>query len=439
VPDVPTQATLVPTQTEIPSTNTPLPPTTAPTPAPDNIADAKNLSTWIANYVNAFGGKVTVNGVEMDAAQLLNEIKANPDSFTQVKQVDGVGFSFLVVDDFPLAILENKKWRALGLKDLIGYRIEIGVTLTGDLLENSSYWDIVNSNFNQITVEEGFHWKWLEPQKGNYDNYQLTFIKKQIERSKSQNTSFVLRGHPVLFAQNNPEWLSTLSKDEAIQSLEFHVSDVIKRFPQMQEWVVVNEPYLSAPQYNYTRADSLHQTIGIDYLEIAFRAARESNPTARLIYNDTLNHSSLSDINSMTTKLTRENIASLIQNSLIDGLGMEMHIDASKAPAIDDMVTTMDSYGLPIYITELDVDISSLNGSEEEKNLIQADVFANVLEACLKAKQCAAFSFWNIGDKYSWYEKYMSKPNANATPFDDNLKPKPAFYSMLQVLYQTLP
>ena len=436
-------AKVVPTEMVIPtSTLIPVPPTPTiiPPPTPEDIADAKDLSKWIDDYVHAYGGKVVVNGIEMDASQLTDEIRKNGKSFMQTKKVNGIQYLFLLVNDIPLMKMGTEnKWQAVGLKDLINDGFEIGVGLTSDLQSQTKYWNILNSNFNQTTIESGFHWKWLEPENGKYDNYQLSLISEQIENLSAQNPSSVLRGHPISFAANNPEWLLKLSKDEATQVLQHHVSAVIKKFPQIQEWVVVNEPYLSAPQFNYTRPDALYQIIGADYISIAFKAAREANPQAKLIYNDTLNHSLSSGINNMTTALTKENIAPLIQQGVIGGVGMQMHIDASRPPSTDDIVNAMDSFGISIYITELDVDISGLNGSDKEKGAIQADLYANVLEACLLAKQCVSFTFWNIGDKYSWLELYMNKPNANATPFDDELKPKSAYYAMLQVLYKHVP
>ena len=71
-------ATVIPTPTTIPSTNTPLPPTVTPTLAPENLADASDLPTWIEQYVNAYGGKVTINGTEMDASQFNKRNQSKP-------------------------------------------------------------------------------------------------------------------------------------------------------------------------------------------------------------------------------------------------------------------------------------------------------------------------------------------------------------------------
>jgi len=116
-------AKVVPTETAIPtSTFTPISPTPTitPTPSPENIADAKDLSIWINDYIHAFDGKVTVNGVEMDASQLLSEMKNNPEKFIQTKAgKNQVVYELLVVNNVPLAVMgSDNKWRAVLLRDM---------------------------------------------------------------------------------------------------------------------------------------------------------------------------------------------------------------------------------------------------------------------------------------------------------------------------------
>lgn len=44
-------------------------PIVTPTPAPATLTDLPDLSTWVEEFVHAYGGKVTINGVEMNAEQ----------------------------------------------------------------------------------------------------------------------------------------------------------------------------------------------------------------------------------------------------------------------------------------------------------------------------------------------------------------------------------
>jgi hypothetical protein len=57
-----------------------------------------------------------------------------------------------------------------------------------------------------------------------------------------------------------------------------------------------------------------------------------------------------------------------------------------------------------------------------------------MMEACIEAGTCQAFIVFTPGDRFSWIEKDKSYKgyslNADATPFDDFLQPKPAFFAM---------
>jgi len=66
-----------------------------------------------------------------------------------------------------------------------------------------------------------------------------------------------------------------------------HVKTIVEHYRgRVKEWVVVNEPYLGN-----RNDDVFYKTFGnYDYIKWAFEAAREADPGAVLIYNDTGNH-----------------------------------------------------------------------------------------------------------------------------------------------------
>lgn len=199
---------------------------------------------------------------------------------------------------------------------------------------------------------------------------------------------------------------------------------------KIKEWVVVNEPYINP----YRQEDVFYKRIGADYIEIAFQAARETDPTAILIYNDSDNHST----SGITTQLTRDIVQSLKPKGLIDGVGLQMHLEGAKPPSKQDVINTMRSYGVPVYVTEFDVNMKDVSGTQEERYSKQAAIYKDMLQACLESGVCKSFSFWGIGDKYSWIEteKWYSRysPDGIPTLFGDNLKPKPAYFAVRDVL-----
>ena len=47
-----------------------------------------------------------------------------------------------------------------------------------------------------------------------------------------------------------------------------------------------------------------------------------------------------------------------------------------------------------VYVTELDVNLISLDGSEDEKLAARAEVFASLLEVCLAVPACRSYTMW---------------------------------------------
>jgi endo-1,4-beta-xylanase len=100
---------------------------------------------------------------------------------------------------------------------------------------------------------------------------------------------------------------------------------------------------------------------------------------------------------------------------LIDGVGLQMHLDGSAPPAKEAVIATMRSYALPVYVTEFDVNMTHVGGTQSDTDALQASVYRDMLEACLESGVCKSFTVWGIGDKYSWPQAYQSLPNADPT------------------------
>jgi endo-1,4-beta-xylanase len=55
-------------------------------------------------------------------------------------------------------------------------------------------------------------------------------------------------------------------------------------------------------------------------------------------------------------------------------------------------------------------------------------IYGDIVRACTKEKGFTGVTFWGYSDKYSW----RNRPNAKAYPllFDEDMKPKPAFFAV---------
>jgi len=242
-----------------------------------------------------------------------------------------------------------------------------------------------------------------------------------------------LSGQFLIFTSEYPDWIKNgnFSEQEAIDIVKKHVNEVVAHYKgRVSRWVVVNEFHPVA----WGRDDVLQRIVSPDLVDIAFQAAREADPDAKLIYNDNGNETP----NSGATIITRSIAQRLSDKNLIDGIGVQMHVDGSNPPSREDIIRTMKGYGVPVYITEMDVNMKDVDVNNENRLKQQADVYKDIMQAALDSGVCESFCFWGIGDKYSWIETTKSypfySPNADPTPFDDNLQPKPAYYAILDVV-----
>jgi endo-1,4-beta-xylanase len=304
---------------------------------------------------------------------------------------------------------------------------EIGVYYGGNTPELLR---IASEQFNLGQIYIG--WPYSEPSPGNFEFTALRYYTSFAERKKMASQAGML-----IWQADLPEWVlrGNFGRDELIKVMQSHIRGLMLPYKgKVKEWFVVNEPY-NPP---YIPNDMFYRTIGLEYIEIAFRAAREADPSAILIYNNAGNWTS----HGITTQLTRQTVETLKSQGLIDGVGLQMHLlqFENVPPEKSDVIATMKSYGVPVYITEFDVNLRNISGTKEERYAFQAKVYKEMLEACLESGVCKSFTVFGISDQLSVWETLKDLQGysliANPLPFDDNFQPKPAYFAMLEVLQQ---
>jgi len=436
----PAVAVVPSTETAIPEATIPLPTVTlipptltvVPTPTPENIADAKDLSKWIDDYVHAYGGKIVVNGVEMDANQLADEIRKNSGEFISAKAVNGIDYSLLVVNDTPLAIRQGSgKWQKVTIKILADWHgLKIGSFFGGNNTTDQDFQNILKiqkQEFNLGAIYQGMDCC-VENQKGIYT---LNVTRYLVKEAKNSQLSLVF--HPLVWSWEIPNWLrSTESKDVWSDSLKEYIQTVIPEIKGINPIVVVVNEYKNPK-------DIIYQKLGADYLEMAFQEVRTTSPSATLIYNDYLNETTTGS----RYQLTMDVVKTLSAKSLLDGVGLEMHLSGSTPPSKDDVILAMKSYGLPIYITEFDVNMRDVHGDTNSRLIKQAQIYKSIVDACVESQVCKVIIPFQLGDKFSVWENDPKfdgySKNADPTIYDDDLRPKPAYYAIVQSLYEHIP
>ncbi|MFN3284453.1 MAG: endo-1,4-beta-xylanase, partial [Pseudothermotoga sp.] len=329
----------------------------------------------------------------------------------------------------PLMIWDKEEgWRRVTLKTLrrLAGLNNIGTEGSGWLFGDSEASRLVSEQVDSVTVSD-FRWKDVEPIRGEFN---FSSLDRQISKWASKGIQIRVQGVVDVGSWALPSWLKNgnYSREELEQIIRDHVTAVINYGKErgIREWVIIGEPYL----LKYRQDDIFYRVFqNYDYIEVAYQAAREADPSAVLIYNDTDNHTPYG----LTTSLTRKIVTRLRDKKLLDAVGIEGHIgDWVRVPNENDVVNTLRSYEVPVLITEFDY---NLKGVTENRYLEQAKVYGLFFRAALKAG-VKDFTFWGLDDRNSWLEKSLHQPDADPAMFDANLNPKPAYYVINQVLLE---
>ena len=247
------------------------------------------------------------------------------------------------------------------------------------------YWKM----WNQITCENESKWGSVEGNRGSFNwgcdnavNY-------------ARNHNFLFKFHALIWGSQYPNWLSNLSASERFQAITKWMDAVKKKYPNLEMIDVVNEAIGMHQQGNPMMRESLGGSgkTGYDWLIKAFEMAYERWPNAILIYND---YNSLNPNNGDV-----DNYIDLVKTlrdagAPIDAYGNQAHdvnnISASTLKTV--MNKQQDALKMPMYITELDIDIEDDNQQKAQ--------YQSIFPVMWEAEYCAGVTIWGYIHGATW-------------------------------------
>ena len=343
---------------------------------------------------------------------------------------------------------------------------------------------LVKKQFNQVVAENEMKWALLHPRPGA-DGYDFRAADAFVNFGLSNNMHLV--GHTLVWHSQTPNWVFTgtnqppgvtnavtspvadtnapgtnqvaggrfgrgfgggffgrytgprASREELLQRMREHIHTVVGRYKgKIKVWDVVNEA-LSDNGTNILRNSLWLEIIGPDFIAKAFEYAHEADPNAILRYNDY----------SLENPAKRHKLIVLIkslqaQKVPVHAIGSQAHVNVSTSfETMDQALTEIATLGLPIHITELDVnsaqggqrgfgadiannDATTQGGLVSDADRKLAEAYAGIFRAFLKHdKHVEIVTFWGPNDANSW------RANGKPLLFDGNNQPKPAFHAVI--------
>jgi endo-1,4-beta-xylanase len=297
----------------------------------------------------------------------------------------------------------------------------VGTAVQSSLLANAQYSAVAGREFTYLTAEYEMKWNILEPSQGinSYgaaDNI-VGFALSQGMRVK---------GHTFIWHGATPSWVNALSAADLRVAVDRHIRNAATHFRgRVHAWDVVNEAV--ADDGMNLRDTVFRQKLGDSYIAEAFRSARSADPSARLFYND-YGGEGMNAKSNRIYDLLRDLLAAGVP---IDGVGLQMHISANNRPSdgsIAANIRRLADLGLTVHITEMDVRINNVPGSQQTRLDAQRATYHDVVRVCVLEPRCEAITFWGFTDAHTWINGDMP------LLFDRAYQPKPAYAGVLDAL-----
>jgi len=288
--------------------------------------------------------------------------------------------------------------------------------------------ELLLKDFNVITPENLMKPQYMQPTEGEF-----AFSSSDTMVKFAQENGLKVVGHTLAWHQQSGNWLGiNVSRDEAIEQLRSHITTIVGKYKgQVMSWDVVNEAIndsVSLPSNgDWTkclRNTQWLQSIGPDYIALAFQFAHEADPDAKLYYNDyNLNVSQKAQIvHAMVKDL-------LAQGVPIHGIGMQGHYKSNmQIGPVEESIKLFSELDVEISITELDVTVSGATaaGLTEDQERAQAVTYAKLFKLFKKySDKIARVTFWGTLDSRSWRAKMFP------CLFNSDYTPKEAYYAVL--------
>ena len=260
--------------------------------------------------------------------------------------------------------------------------------------------------FNQLTPENST--KWSAVQGGGPNSWNWGPALSMYNYCQSRGIPF--KFHTLVWGNQYPSWLdNTLNKAAAVENW---MREAGQTFPDCDFVDVVNECLPNHAQPSWLSAiggaNGLYGT-GWDWVVWSFEKARQYFPNSKLLINDynILNNSWNNDLDVLC-----EIVNILNSRGLIDGIGLQSHglanVSGTDVSARLNRITTL-CPGVPIYISEFDLDIADDNQ--------QRNKMAEIFPVFWNNPAVHGITFWGYVQGHTWI------PNSHLIRSDGSERP----------------
>jgi len=287
----------------------------------------------------------------------------------------------------------------------------------------------------------------------------------------AEDEGFGVHGYSLICDEKHFEKLtdnhdnSPISRTEAIEYLKNYIHSVIERYEgQIHSWDVVSgamrdtsgrvawrgalkttgsdsEPASPWWQAFNNGADRARGENGADYIEYAFRFAREADPNAFLHYSDYgmgINSDKAANTAAMIKEINDKWLDEGNTRLLIEGVSFKEHFNLdSDVSVVEQNIRRFINIGVKVAITELDISLCGYEDDElsaSDLYLFQAEKYAELMLLFKKHSQHIEFVIFLKTDDFYYAlnggERALSDYQSKLLS-DDNFNPRLTYYAVI--------
>jgi endo-1,4-beta-xylanase len=347
--------------------------------------------------------------------------------------------------------------RTMTLKDAFRGSFPIGVAINQNQFagQDTNGVALITSQFNAVSPENVLKWEIVHPRPGA-NGYDFTLGDAYVAFGEQHHMLVV--GHTLVWHEQTPSWVfqdekgrwlsGTNAADRELLLLRMrnHIETVVGHYKgRIKIWDVVNEALNDSRSLNDTnllrQSSRWVRVLGVDFIAKAFEYAHEADPDAILRYNDY----------SIENPAKRKRLVMLIKylqsrNVPVMAIGSQTHANLvwPEPDLEDDFLTEVSRLGLPVHISELDVNGSRAGQKNQSADITpngqdsgggqpvasdeirMAQQYENLFKVFLKHRDTVKLvTFWGVTDADSW------RRSGHPLLFDGNWQPKLAFHAVI--------
>ena len=244
-----------------------------------------------------------------------------------------------------------------------------GCAVSAADLHDDAFTRVLADQFGLVVAENAMKFGPIKPKPDTYFFDDADALVNFAEQHKMK-----VRGHNFVWHAQLPAWFKGVAtKDNAKKILTDHIMTVGGRYKgKMQSWDVVNEAiHVPDGQPDGLRKSPWFELIGPDYLEIAYRTARQADPKAKLTYNEYGIENESEDRRRQARRHARPAQAPQGRQR---APGRPRHSVAHPrrrkpgAKGLRELIDGAHALGLEVYLTELDVNDDERQGNRHRRH-----------------------------------------------------------------------